>query len=155
LVETIHGYGGRVFLDTSGLALDEGLNGIPDWIKPNYEEAMALFPGEESPKRLCEFLIEKGAATVLLSLGAGGMLFSSRGEVVHVQVPPLAVSNPVAAGDAAVAGFLYGFTQQMNPIDCAKWAAAFGTAAAASHTNCFKSMPEVKSYFEQIKVDVV
>ena len=155
LIETIHGYGSKVFLDTNGMALQEGLAGLPDWIKPNYEEAMALFPDELSPTGLCEKLIQQGAANVLLSKGADGMLFSSRYEAVHIQVPELPVKNPVAAGDAAVAGFLYGFTQQMNPIDCAKWAAAFGTAAAASHTNCFQSMPEVKSFFEQIKVDAV
>ena len=155
LIETIHAHGGKVFLDTNGAALQEGLDGYPDWIKPNYEEAMALFPDEKSPIGLCELLIQKGAANVLLSLGAGGMLFSSKDEVVHVQVPPLAVSNPVAAGDAAVAGFLFGFTQQMSPVACAKWAAAFGTAAAASQTNCFQSMTEVESYFDQLKVDAV
>jgi 1-phosphofructokinase family hexose kinase len=155
LMDTIHCFGGKVFLDTNGMALEKGLAGLPDWIKPNHEEAMALFPGEQSPKKLCELLIQKGAANVLLSLGADGMLFGSRDELVRVQVPPLAVSNPVAAGDAAVAGFLFGFTQQMNPVDCAKWAAAFGTAAAASHSNCFHSMREVESYFEKIKVDAV
>jgi 1-phosphofructokinase family hexose kinase len=153
LTETIHSFGGKVFLDTSGMAFQEGLDGLPDWVKPNYEEAMTLFPSEKSPKKLCELLMQKGASNVLLSMGADGMFFSSGEVFLHVRVPPLNVKNPVAAGDAAVAGFLFGFMRQENPVECAKWAAAFGTAAAASYTNCFQSMSTVNFYFEQLKVE--
>jgi 1-phosphofructokinase family hexose kinase len=152
LIETIHVHGGKVFLDTNGTALLEGMGGLPDWVKPNYEEAMALFPGVESPKLLCELLRQNGAANVLLSTGADGMFFSSDEEFLHVQVPPLNVKNPVAAGDAAVAGFLFAFTQHLDAIECTKWAAAFGTAAVASDTNCFQSFAEVNSFYHRLKV---
>lgn len=152
LIETIHAQGGKVFLDTNGTALQKGLDGLPDWIKPNYEEAKALFPNEQSPERLCELLRHNGAATVLLSLGADGIMCSSANGFDHVQAPALDVKNPVAAGDAAVAGFLFGFTQQMNAVECTKWAAAFGTAAAASHANCFQAMSEVTSFYDRIKM---
>ena len=152
LTEATHARGGKVFLDTSGTALQEGLVGLPDWIKPNYEEAKALFPNEQSPERLCELLRHNGAANVLLSMGAEGMMFSAPEESVHVQVPALDVKNPVAAGDAAVAGYLFGFTQHLNAQECTKWAAAFGTAAAASHDNCFQSMSEVNAFYDRIKV---
>ena len=155
LIEVIHKKGGTVFLDANGKALICSLEARPDWIKPNYEEAIAVYPKEQSPKSLGELFIKNGAANVLLSLGAHGMMFFSRDEILQVRVPSLDVKNPVAAGDAAVAGFLYAITKHMNSVECVRWAAAFGTTAAASRTNCFQSLSEVNFYFEMIQVDEV
>ena len=85
-----------VLLDTSGSALLAGLAARPAVVKPNRAELAEL---GESP----EALLDRGAAAVVVSCGADGLV-AVTGERGWRAVPPeLVEGNPTGAGDAVVA----------------------------------------------------
>ncbi|MFC5181827.1 1-phosphofructokinase family hexose kinase [Actinomadura harenae] len=94
---------GRVVLDADGTALTEGLRGRPDVVKPNADElTRATAAGRPVAERAGE-LRDAGAGTVLVSLGADGMLAVTPDGVWRAVPPEVVVGNPTGAGDAAVA----------------------------------------------------
>ncbi|NEE39888.1 1-phosphofructokinase, partial [Streptomyces sp. SID7982] len=78
LVERSHRVGARIALDTSGAALTAALAEEPDVIKPNAQE-LAQAVGRPlvtvgDALKAAEELRERGARSVLASLGADGQL---------------------------------------------------------------------------------
>ena len=104
--------GALAAVDTSGPALRGCLSGHPTLIKPNHHELSELVA---APIRTlgdavhgAQTLRERGAATVLVSLGVdGGLLVDGEG-TVHGEAHPAQVRSTVGAGDAFLAGFLAG-----------------------------------------------
>ena len=155
LTRVIHEKEGKVFLDSSGKAFQEGLNVPPDWIKPNLKEAREVFSGGLREVDLLEQFQQLGLKGTLLTMGAKGLMFADAAMVAHMIVPKLENENVVGAGDATVAGFIYGVVNELPSIDCAKWAAAFGVASAHASENCFQSFSDVETFFDQIKVEII
>ena len=108
--------GTSVALDAAGEALRLGLEAGPDIVKPNREEAETLLGfALDSPaafRRALRALLFS-APLVLLSDGAAGCWFASRGEgpsapfVRFVPSPRVAAVDPTGAGDALLAEFLH------------------------------------------------
>jgi 1-phosphofructokinase len=110
LVRALAGSGTRVAVDTSGPALEAVLEAGPTLIKPNRDEL-----AEVTGRRLTTIadvvaaagqLRERGAGTVLASLGADGAVLVDDEGAIHGQTPVVAPLSPVGAGDAMLAGFL-------------------------------------------------
>lgn len=92
-------------VDTSGPALLAAARAGADIVKPNAGELREA-TGESDPLRGAHTLLELGAGTVLVSLGADGMFAVSRADPRHpigARLPYALVGNPTGAGDAAVA----------------------------------------------------
>ena len=108
--------GAAIALDASGDALRLGLAGAPDIVKPNREEAEALLgfaiASEADALRALRALLAS-APLVLLSDGAAGCWFASRGEgpsapfVRFVPSSRVDAVDPTGAGDALLAEFLH------------------------------------------------
>lgn len=83
-----------------------------DIFSPNVEEARSLV-GEGDPQTLCRRLGAAGAAIVALRLGAEGSLLyrAQTGEMHHASALPVAVVDPVGAGNAYCGAFLVGWLQ--------------------------------------------
>src|SRR5207249_8711914 len=82
----------------------------PDLVKPNQEE-LAEAAGYEihtlgDVVRAANVLRERGAATVLASLGADGAVLVDATGAYHGEARVDAVRGTVGAGDATLAGFL-------------------------------------------------
>lgn len=110
LVEQSHRAGTRIALDTSGAALTAALAQGPDVIKPNAQE-LAEAVGRPlatvgDALKAAEELRERGARSVLASLGADGQLLVEAGGACFATAPVAAVRSNVGAGDASLAGFL-------------------------------------------------
>jgi 1-phosphofructokinase len=112
LVQLLAGSGTRVAVDTSGPALEAVLAAGPTLVKPNRDE-LAEVSGRplatiadviEAASRLRE----RGAGTVLASLGADGAVLVDDGGAIHGQIPAVPPLSSVGAGDAMLAGFLAG-----------------------------------------------
>ncbi|MFJ9542539.1 1-phosphofructokinase family hexose kinase [Streptomyces sp. NPDC101225] len=112
LVQRAHRAGLRVAIDSSGPPLVAALPAGPDLIKPNAHElaeaadapVATLGQAADAARRLRE----RGARTVLASLGSDGALLVEEDSVLHAEV---IVENPqsaVGAGDALLSGFLAG-----------------------------------------------
>ncbi|MER6502979.1 1-phosphofructokinase [Streptomyces sp. NPDC001455] len=110
LVARSHSAGARIALDTSGAALTAALRERPDVIKPNAEElaeavSRPLATVGDAVKA-AEELRERGAGSVLASLGADGQLLVDRTGTYFGSARVDTVRSNVGAGDASLAGFL-------------------------------------------------
>ncbi|MEV6959324.1 1-phosphofructokinase [Streptomyces sp. NPDC051207] len=110
LVARAHAVGVRIALDTSGPALLRALRERPDVVKPNAEELAGavgrpLATVGDAVKAAGE-LRERGARTVLASLGADGQLLVDDAGAWFGTARVSAVRSNVGAGDASLAGFL-------------------------------------------------
>lgn len=102
-----------------------------DYIVPNETEAAALVGFElataDDARRAGDMLLQKGAKTALITLGARGVLLHNHSQSVFV---PAMASGPVidttGAGDAFVGGFSAALARGLAPVEAAR----FGCATA-------------------------
>lgn len=123
----------RIALDADGDLLKEGCKAGPYMIKPNMYEFRRLtgrYP--RGPEDILEegrkLMAQWGIKVVLVSMGAEGLIGLS-GEEAHWAIPPrLRVVSAVGAGDASVAGFIFGLTKGLSFRESLRLAAAAGAA---------------------------
>lgn len=111
-----------------------------DYLFPNLEEAQ-MVTGKTDPDEAADAFLECGVKTVVIKLGQKGCLIKSKD--IRALVP--AYSNAVCvdttgAGDAFAAGFLYGLSEGMPPVECAR----FGNAAASAAIEEFGAVVGVR-----------
>ena len=141
--------GAAVALDASGEALRLGLAAGPAVAKPNRAEAEGVLgfslSAEADIVRALRLLLES-AAVVLLSDGAAGCWFASRGGaegpcVRFMPSPRVDAVDPTGAGDTMLAEFLHRRHPSGAPDpdpgapvseDAMRWAVAAGAAAATT-----------------------
>lgn len=132
IIEIAKNRGARAVLDTDGDALKIGIQAFPDIIKPNIYELGRLTDRElknmDDIISAARGVKEKGVKIVLVSMGAKGILLVSENER-HIAVPPkVDVKNTIGAGDASVAGFVYGLSGGKSLKESLVYAVAAGTA---------------------------
>ncbi|AOW92448.1 1-phosphofructokinase [Rhodococcus sp. WMMA185] len=148
LVEELRSSPCRVAVDTSDAPLLALANrfpaAAPNLLKPNSEE-LAQVTGadaallEKSALRgdwavtahAGRQLVDRGAGTVLATLGAAGAVLVTEAGAWSATSPPIVARNTVGAGDASLAGYLAAHVGGGAPADCLRSAVAYGTAAAA------------------------
>lgn len=131
----------RVVVDTEGDALSACLPLKPFLIKPNKAELSSYFKctlpsglkGEIEMVALAHKLQDEGAQNVLISLGGDGAILLDSLGIVHIaHAVHGAIMNSVGAGDAMVAGFLYGYLSSHSYWKALSYAVAAGSASAFS-----------------------
>ena len=117
------------------------------WLTPNESEA-AFFAGtpegeqKNDPAAVARKLMERGAAGVVLKLGARGAYMATADGLVYTQSPfAVKVADTTAAGDAFNGAFATGLALGFEPPQSARFA---GAAAAISVTRrgAQPSMPD-------------
>jgi len=84
------------------------LNGL--WLMtPNEEELAVLSPNANSLESRAQALIQRGVQHVWVRQGSKGSTWFSQNEQWQLPAIPCAVVDTTGAGDAALAGFVYGF----------------------------------------------
>jgi 1-phosphofructokinase len=116
-------------VDTSGPALTAALAARPSLVKPNREELaeFAGFPIDTlgDVVRAATWMREKGADTVLASLGADGAVLVNRQGVRCGESPVSSGRSTVGAGDAMLAGYLAGGVTGVDAlIEALSWGGA-------------------------------
>jgi 6-phosphofructokinase 2 len=129
--------GAVTILDADGLNLKAGIQGRPDYIKPNRRE-MSELVGRKLKSvgeivQAAEEVRAKGVGTVLVSIGADGMIAVSGSKRYLATPPRVEAVNSVGLGDSAVAGFMYGLHTGLDLKGCLIHATAAGTATALKH----------------------
>lgn len=145
----------RVILDVSSKKLKELLAYKPYLIKPNDEEIADIFGivmrDEADILDALEFLHEKGACNILLTLGERGAYFSNGKEVYYVSACPVHLLSSACAGDSALAAFLSLWLQQPAEIETAlRRCAAVGANVAES--NGIGDLAKVEEYMGKVNV---
>jgi 1-phosphofructokinase len=128
--------GVRTVLDAAGDALRLGIAAKPDLVKPNRAEAEELLGvslgSEVELVAGAKRLIEYGARTAVISLGADGAVCASAAGVWRARPPQIAARNTVGSGDAMVAALAWALTRSLAAPEALRLATALGSATAAS-----------------------
>ena len=119
----------RFVVDSSGPAFIAALGAEPALIKPNREElAESVGFGIDTladAVRAAEVLRDKGARTVLASLGADGAVLVDEQGVRYGESPVDRGRSAVGAGDAMLAGYLAGGVTGVDAlVEALSWGAA-------------------------------
>lgn len=148
--------GARVFLDTSGDPLLEGIKAQPYLIKPNEEEVAKLIG--RPPERESDLydsvrrLMEQGIECVVVSLGAAGSLAGIRGELYRVTAPSLDAVNTVGCGDAFVAGMAVAVSRGKNAEEALRLATAAGSANALTEQAGNVRLHDVQRFLHEVAI---
>ncbi len=112
LLNSLKALGVRVALDTSGVALRDGLATRPWLIKPNEEELAEArgvdLSGSSALLAEARRLQGEGIEHVVISQGADGVSWFTADAALHAQPPKVQVVSTVGAGDSLLAGMLHG-----------------------------------------------
>ncbi len=104
-LEEAHRHGVRAILNPAPVReLPDDLLGLVAYLTPNEGEAAALaglpLGDMDSARGAGRRLLERGAATVIVTLGGEGALVCQRDRIVHFPAFPVTVVDTTAAGDA-------------------------------------------------------
>jgi 1-phosphofructokinase len=138
----------RVAVDTSERPLTAlaaaFATAAPDLIKPNSEELASLTgrsaqeledaaaQGDPLPVvAAAQQLVDRGARTVLVTLGGAGAVLVDRDGTWSATAPPIVPRSTVGAGDASLAGYLAATIAGASPAERLQTAVAYGSAAAS------------------------
>jgi len=141
LVALARASGSKVFLDTSGAALEAGLEARPDFVKPNRAEAESLLrrslPDLRSAAAGARALVERGAKSAAITLGAEGLVWfeSKEGPAWAARLPDQKPDSTVGCGDATLGGFAFAAMRRLSGEGALRLAAACGAA------NCLAQQP--------------
>ncbi|MGC2721312.1 MAG: 1-phosphofructokinase family hexose kinase, partial [Candidatus Acidiferrales bacterium] len=150
--------GPRAFLDASGDALRESLGAEPDFVKPNRREAEQLLGGRfdsvESTVAALSALIDRGARSAAITLGAEGLIWKTarNGECWLAKPPKLKPISTVGCGDAALGGFAYAAQTGLTSEESIRLAAACGAANCLAQLAGQITEDDVKKLSPQIEV---
>jgi len=148
VVARLQPYDCKVAVDTSDAplaALAAGFDrAAPDLIKPNSEELAglagvsaesleaALAQGDPEPVvTAAQRLIDRGARTVLATLGAAGAVLVNDTGSWLATPPPIKPKSTVGAGDSSLAGYVRADVGGAQAPQRLQMAVAYGSAAAA------------------------
>ncbi len=128
--------GAKTILDAAGAALRHGIAAKPDIVKPNRAEAEELLgvslDDDDAIAAVAKRLLECGARTAVISLGARGCVGASAAGVWRAHAPRIAARNTVGAGDAMVAALASSLTRSIELSEALRIATALGSATAGS-----------------------
>jgi sugar/nucleoside kinase (ribokinase family) len=113
-----------------------------DVFAPSLAEGRAI-TGENEPGAIAARLRAHGAATVVLKLGASGCYMSGEGCEGPVEAVPVDTVDGTGAGDAFMAGLLYGCLAGWPLERSARFANAVG-ALATTAFGAFEGVPELE-----------
>ena len=146
MIDSIHAKGGCVALDTSGPALKEALASRPEVVKPNVDEI-----GRPSDLRKAARLL--GVPRVVVSMGGDGALFVDGDEALLARPPKVEVRSTVGAGDAMVAGIVYGLIHKLPLEEAARFATASGAYAVTRVGSGIEDRGEHEKLMRRVEIE--
>ena len=159
IITLVRKLGAKAILDADGPCLREGLKAKPFAIKPNLNE---LRRATGKPLRTDAEIVaaaatlnRSGVEIVLVSCGRRGLFVVGDGARIRAVPPPVKVRSTVGAGDSAVAGFVFGHAGGKSSEECARFAAAAGTAATLAPGNQLCTLKDTLRLVPRIKIHAV
>jgi 1-phosphofructokinase len=147
LIRLGNALGVPTIVDASGDVLTRAIPEGPDLIKPNVHE-LADETGRsihtlQDVVMAAQVLRARGAAAVLASLGADGMMLIDREGALHGRASDITVVNTVGAGDASLAGYLAGLAAGADRAACLRSALTYASSAVGHETTLFEVDPSI------------
>ncbi len=157
VIQLVQSAGAHAVLDTSGDPLRVGCAAKPFLAKPNAAEAGELTGVRVvSPDEACEAIGKIhafGVQNVVISLGQAGALYSDGQSVWRAEPPAIEEHNPIGAGDALVAGLVWGLSNNYCGPEVLRWGVACGAAAASLDGTAMGPRSLVESLARQVRLD--
>jgi tagatose 6-phosphate kinase len=161
LIEDLHKFEGKAYLDTSGEPLKIALEARPDFVKPNREEAEWLTGSRitepASAARCISHLVAAGAKSAAISLGANGLVWlPAENEPIYYAHPlHVPVRSCVGSGDATTAAFAFAAETGLLTQETLRLAAACGAA------NCLADAPgrvkaaDIRNLQKEVRIETL
>ena len=144
--------GAQLVVDAEKDLVETVLEYQPLFIKPNKDELEVMFntsvKNDEDVIKYAKQILDKGAQSVIVSLGGDGAIYVDRQQSIKAVNPKGKVINTVGSGDSTVAGMVAGLATGLSVQDAFKQAVASGTATA------FDADLATKEAIENIKSQV-
>lgn len=161
LVQLVQQRGAKAILDADGACLKAGITAKPFAIKPNIHELQRAvgkpLRTDSELLKAATALNRKGITIVIVSLGPRGLLVVSGeghqlSEILWAIPPAVRVRSRVGAGDSTVAGFIFHHAGGKSLEDCARFAAACGTAATLAPGNQLCRLSDVQRLAPRVRI---
>lgn len=156
IIEIAKSRGIKVFLDTSGRALLEGINAKPYFVKPNMDEIKLITGNDINTEKdilnAIKYLNGKGVELVTVSMGGEGSISGYMGTCFRAISPEINALNSVGSGDSFTAGMAVAHKRGMSIIDSIKFASACGAANAMENRTGYVRYENVERLFKDVKV---
>lgn len=159
IIEKVSEKGVKVILDADGDALKLGVEGKPYMIKPNIHELRRMTGKNlESVDEIIEEgmrIIESGISIVAVSMGGSGSIVVTEDKAYKVNPIKVQVKGTVGAGDAYVAGFAYGLSENLSIEEAIKMASSASTSVIMREGTKACSLKDVEELKEKVEIEVI
>jgi len=156
LIEIAKARGVKTLLDTDGDALLHGIEAGPTLVKPNHQEAERLLNRALITRAHFLDAVARmrtmGAQSVMLSLGARGVVASDAEGTLEAVPPRVDALCPIGAGDASAAAFAWAAENGKPFSDCVRWAVAAGTASARLPGTTFATLEQTQGIYKAVEI---
>lgn len=124
-------------------------------IKPNKLEAEKIsgiqICNQDDLRKTGNFFLEQGVKRIIISLGSKGTYFNDGKTEFILETEKIKLVNATGAGDAFMAGLVYGSLNDLSPIDTVRFSAA-AAALALSHENTINPNLSVETVIKKMEV---
>jgi len=93
------------------------LNGV-FMITPNEEELVVICDNDTLKEQLLASLFDRGVKTIWLRKGAKGSELLTAAKSIALSVPSIQIADSTGAGDAALAGWVFGYVNGEDEMTC-------------------------------------
>ena len=158
-VKAIQDGGGHALLDASGEALAHGCAAAPFLAKPNALEAGELTDidvrDSQSAFEATQRMQDLGVHTAVISRGASGAVLARGNHRWFAEAPAVQVRNPIGAGDALLAGLVFGLKRGDELPQCLKMGVACGSSAAGVDGTGVPTRRDVDMLLQRVQVQSI
>jgi 1-phosphofructokinase family hexose kinase len=156
VIRLVQSAGAHAILDTSGDPLRFGCEARPFLAKPNAAEVGELtgtpVTSPDEAREAMGKIHALGVQNVVISLGQGGALYSDGQNIWQAEPPAVEERNPIGAGDALVAGLVWGLSHGYSEPEVLRWGVACGAAAATLDGTAMGPRSLVESLVRKVRL---
>jgi fructose-1-phosphate kinase PfkB-like protein len=156
MIRKLKNKGTSVWIDTSGIGLEEAVAVSPNGLKINASESHRIVKSKITDQKSALFvateLLEKQIENVVITLGNQGAVFAARDESWFSFPPNLNSISTVGSGDAFLAAFLQGVSQKLPYCEVVRMAVAAGAANTLSIGGGNFSMKDFENIIDEVEV---
>ncbi len=154
----------RIYADPISIAKSSRIMpylGRLEMLKPNNFEAEFIsgqhLNSEEDYGKILKWFMKQGCSSIVISMGAKGVIAGKGEEAYHLSNASIEIVNTTGAGDAFMAGYIYGQYNRYDFLDCLRYALAGSAIAVRSPDTVSSEINEelLKYYYEKIRKESV
>ena len=156
LISAIQSSGGKALIDADGDTLHQACREKPYLVKPNAIEASQLagiqIHSPADARQAAGLFHAMGVIVVMVTLAEQGAVISDGKNAWWARPPQVTVQSPIGAGDAALAGYIWGMVQGNGLPDALRMAVASGSASASLPGTAVADMDLIGSIADKVEV---